>query len=266
MRPLSELVPLPSLLPSATVANPASVGSPAAAMPATSIPLAEITSVPVSQARKVLSPASVRIATLLTLAPIAGIVSGVGLFILGIAYAHVTQVFTIVCVLAGFADIGISVWSLLNLQKLLASRYLKSLAQRSFRERTDALVSCDDPEAQFVDVTPRHLWNTSAFEPQADIGFLKIDRQRQELLLEGDVKRYRIPFAAVTRCEVEEIRLASDQWGTDLYYAVVLDVETTEGARELPLFKRHLELASRRMRERNRHATLLCEQIREALG
>src|SRR5688572_18492016 len=105
MRPLSELVPLPSLLPSATPAVPASAASPAAAMPAASIPLAEITSVPASQARQVLSATSLRIATLLTLAPIAGIVSGVGLFILGIAYAHVTQVFTIVCVLAGFADI-----------------------------------------------------------------------------------------------------------------------------------------------------------------
>src|SRR5688572_6113440 len=165
MRPLSELVPLPSLLPSATPAVPASAASPAAAMPAASIPLAEITSVPASQARQVLSATSLRIATLLTLAPIAGIVSGVGLFILGIAYAHVTQVFTIVCVLAGFADIFISVWSLLNLQKLLASRYLKSLAQQSLRQRTDALVSGDDPEAQFVDITPRHLWNTSAFEP-----------------------------------------------------------------------------------------------------
>lgn len=242
--------------------------SPAAAspVPATSIPLAEIEPVPAAYARRVLTPAHLRIATVLTLLPLAGIASGIGLFILGLSYAHVSQTITSVCVLAGFADCGISTWALVHLQKLLASRYLRGVAEREFRQRPDPIVAADDPQAQFIDVVPRHLWNASFFEPQADIGFFKIDRERQELLLEGDVKRYRIPVAAVTRCEVEEIRLASDQWGTDLHYAVVLDVETTEGARELPLLGRHLALRSRRMVERRREATLLCERIREALG
>ena len=229
-------------------------------------PLAEISSVPASQARRVLSPANLWIATALTLLPIpVGLLGGIGMIGAGIALASVNQAVTAACVLAGVLDGVFCVVCLLHFQKLAASRYLKSVAERAFAGRTDALVRADDPEAMFLEIIPRHLWQSS-LEPASDIGYFKIDAARREFLLEGDVKRYRIPFDSVTKCEVEEIRLASDQWGTDLHFAVLLDVETTEGVRELPLFTRHLELASRRMLQRNRQADLLCARLREALG
>jgi len=230
-------------------------------------PLAEIATVPRDQARRVLSPANLWIATALTLLPIpVGLVGGIGLVVLGIAYAGVNQGFTAACVVAGLLVGAGSVLCLLHLQKLMASRYLKSVAKRAFASRQNPLVRHDDAEALFLEIIPRHAWQTFSLEPQTDIGFFKIDAARREFLLEGDVKRYRIPFDSVTKCEVEEIRLASDQWGTDLHFAVVLEAETTEGSRELPLFTRHLELASRRMLQRNRQADLLCQKLRAATG
>ena len=254
------------VIPRITPAVPtpsAAASSPAGAAPG---PLAEFVTLPRDQARRVLSPANLWITTALTLLPIpVGLLGGIGLIVLGIAFANVNQGITAACVVAGLLLGAGSVFCLLHFQKLLASRYLKWQAQRAFAGRNGALVRHDDPEALFLEIIPRHAWQTFSLEPQTDIGFLKIDAARREFLLEGDVKRYRIPFDSVIKCEVEEIRLASDKWGTDLHFAVVLEAETTEGSRELALFSRHLELASRRMRERNRQADLLCEKLREAI-
>jgi hypothetical protein len=258
MRTPTDVIPIPAIDPGA--ASPPQPGVAAE-------PLAEITTVPKGEARRVLSPANLRIATALTLLPIpVGLLGGIGLIATGIAYANANQAITAVCVVAGVLDGVLSVVCLLHFQKLAAGRYLKKVAERAFAQRTDPLVRCDDPQALFLEIIPRHVWQTFSLEPQSDIGYWKIDPSRREFLFEGDVKRYRIPFDSVTRCEVEEIRLPSDQWGTDLHFAVVLDVETSEGSRELPLFTRHLELASRRMLQRNRQADLLCAQLREALG
>ncbi len=258
MRSPTDVIPLP-FVPSVPAAEPLPA--------ATESPLAEITALPKGESRRVLTPANVWIATALTLLPIpVGLLGGIGLIATGIAYANVNQAITAVCVVAGVLNGVFSVVCLLHFQKLAASRFLKSVAQRTFAQRKDALVKFDDPEAQFLEIIPRHVWQTFSLEPQSDIGLLKIDASRREILLEGDVKRYRIPFDSVTKCEVEEIRLPSDQWGTDLHFAVVLDVETTEGSRELPLFARHLALSSRRMLQRNRDADLLCARLREAMG
>jgi hypothetical protein len=230
-------------------------------------PLAEVVPLPAGEAQKVLAPANLRVATSLTLMPIPiGLLGGFGLVVLGISFANVSQGITAVCVVSGIATAVLSVVCLLHFQKFLASHYLRRVARRAFAQRTGALARFEDADAEFLEIIPRHAWQTFSLEPQSDIGLMRIDSARRELLFEGDRKRYRIPFDSVTRCEVEEIRLASDRWGTDLHFAVVLEAETTEGSRELPLFTRHLELASRRMRERMREADLLCERLSEAIS
>lgn len=258
--PYTDLIPMTGpISPAALPASPPVLAGPG--------PLAEIMPVPRNEAGQVLKPANKWVAAALTLAPIPiGLLGGLGLIGVGIAYANVNQAITAACVVAGIVDGALSVVCLLHFQKLAAGRYFKSLLQRALAKRTDALVRPDDAEALLVEIIPRHSWQTFSLEPQTDIGLLKIDAAGRELLLEGDLKRYRIPFDSVTKCEVEEIRLPSDQWGTDLHFAVVLEVETTEGSRELPLFTRHLELASRRMLQRNRQADLLCERLREAIA
>ena len=85
------------------------------------------------------------------------------------------------------------------------------------------------------------------------------------MLFEGDVRRYRIPFESVTGCEVAEIRMDSDEWGTDLYYATVLSFETENGQRDLPFAGRHLEFKVRRMPQRQEQAEELCAAVLAAL-
>jgi hypothetical protein len=103
-------------------------------------------------------------------------------------------------------------------------------------------------------------------EPATDVGFWRIDQTHQELLFEGDGKRYRIPFQAVTSCEVEEFCLGAEQWRADLYFVTVLNVQTASGPREIGLVRRHLDPHARRMAQRRSQAYAFCDRIKAALS
>ena len=79
-------------------------------------------------------------------------------------------------------------------------------------------------------------------------------------------KRYAMPFESIASCEVEAVKLESDQWGTDQYFVVVLVVNTNSGVRELPLATKPLTFTRRRMPERQAEAEELCEAICGAIG
>jgi hypothetical protein len=122
----------------------------------------------------------------------------------------------------------------------------------------------NDPEAQFLEILPRSSWDKLG--PASDIGFFRINREKSELQFEGDAKRYRVPFSAVQSCEVEAIRLSSDQWGTDQYFATVLKVNTANGSREIPLHTKQLSFQKRRMPQRQAEAEALSAAIQEAVA
>jgi hypothetical protein len=84
--------------------------------------------------------------------------------------------------------------------------------------------------------------------------------------LEGDHKRYHIPFEAVTTCEVEDYVLGREQWEADRHFVTVLTVETATGPREIPLAGRHLNFSARRAAERRSQAHDLCSRILVALN
>ena len=64
-----------------------------------------------------------------------------------------------------------------------------------------------------------------------DIGFLAVDAERNELLFEGDQKRFRIPAAAIQSVGVET--MGSDEAPMGMVVLTVTDA--TLGERELPI-------------------------------
>ena len=228
--------------------------------------LAEITAVPKNEAGRILTQTNIWIATGLTLLPI--LTGLVGLF----GGAGLAMHFSDVPVLSGIFGVGgmlcavLSVVALICFQQFLPSRFLRSRARGAFSRRSQPLVEADDPEAVFLDIVPRSNWGQTMLEPAEDVGFWRIDRSARELHFEGDKKRYRIPFDAVMSCEVEAIRLPSDDWGTSLYYATVLMVDTPNGLREIPLCGRHLEFRVCRMPQRQAQAEEFCDAIWSAIG
>jgi hypothetical protein len=251
-----------------TYANLALEPADSGSSPSSTASLAEITPVPRNEAGQVLSEGHIWIATLVTLLPlVTAIVGGGGLIASGIYFfADHNQLLTGLFVVAGLAVGAASIQVLLRFQQVLPSRYLRSVARRAFAHRAQPLVRFGDPDAEFVDIVPRSNWGRTMKEPATDIGLLRIDSARRQLLFEGDAKRYRIPFEAVTNCTVESIRMDTDQWGTDLYYLTLLEIETSGGARELPLSSRHVQFQSRRMAERQAEAEALCERILQAIA
>jgi hypothetical protein len=226
---------------------------------------AEISSVPKREANKVLNPFNNGIATALIFLPVVvGLGGGVGLVVLGLAFADTNQAVTAASVLAGFAVGVLSILVLLRYQHFLSSRYLKRVATSAVGQRANPLVPASDPEALFLEILPRSSWDKLG--PVSDIGFFRIHREAGELQFEGDAKRYRIPVSAVRSCEVEAIRLNSDQWGNDQYFATVLNVNTANGPREIPLHAKQLTFQKRRMPQRQAEAEALCAAIQEVVG
>lgn len=229
--------------------------------------LAEITPVPAKEAHRVLTSLNNWIAAGLTLLPIpVGLVGGFGGLGLGAYFSDTSGLAAGACAIGGLLCGGISVFVLVRLQQLLPSRYLRCVARSAFAKRTNPLVRPDDQNADFVDFVPRSHWGKKMLETATDIGFVKIDQARCELLIEGDAKRYRIPFSAVTACEVEEFCLDGDEWQTELHYVTVLQVETATGSREIPLAGRHLACRIRHAAQRREQAYELCDRISAAIN
>jgi hypothetical protein len=219
------------------------------------------------EAHRVLTPLHTWIAAGLTLLPIpAGLVAGFGGLGLGAYFSDINGALAGVCAVAGVLCGALSVFVLVRLQQLLPSRYLRFVARRGLGSRANPLVRADDQTAQFVDFVPRSHWGRKMLETATDIGFFKIDQSRRELLMEGDAKRYRIPFSSVTACEVEEFCLEGSEWKADLHYVTVLQVETAMGSREIPLATRHLRCRIRHAEQRREEADDLCDRISAALA
>lgn len=229
--------------------------------------LAEITPVPRKEAGCVLNSFNSSIAAGLVLLPIpVGLIGGFGgLGTAAYLYSR-SPLAAGVCAIAGLTCGIASVFALISFQQVLASRFLRWKASHSFVGRSDLLVRPDDPEAVFVDFLPRSHWGQNMLEPATDIGFLKIDGSRRELVWEGDLRRYRIPFDAVTDCQIEEYILGREQWEADKHFVTVLQVDTSTGPREIPLSCRHLNFAPRRAAERRAQAHDLCSRILLALN
>jgi hypothetical protein len=228
---------------------------------------AEITPVSSTNRGHVLNSWNIWVAAGLTLLPIpVGLIGGFGGLGLGAyLYSRVPPLAGL-CAVGGLVCGVVSVLALVSFQHFLPSRYLRWVARRSFPRRADSLVQPEDAQADFVDVIPRSHWGESMLEPATDIGFFAIDQSRRELLLEGDSKRYRIPFESVLACQIEEYALGREQWQADLHFVTVLDVETANGPREIPLAGRHIAFHSRRAAERRTQAHELCDRILLALN
>ena len=122
------------------------------------------------------------------------------------------------------------------LRKPWSADYMFRKARAQLLQRPEAIVDANNPDAIFVEVVPRRNWGKIALQNAEDVGFLHLDSQRRELLIEGDNKRYRVPVPAVVSCAVELMNpeAADDERDTPVGL-VVLKVRDRLGEREVPL-------------------------------
>jgi hypothetical protein len=145
-------------------------------------------------------------------------------------------------VLAGLGLTGLFMW--LFIGKLLrdpwSSRYVYNKLRAAVADRGDALVDVNYPDAIFVEVIPRRNWGQLMLESADDHGFLLIDGERRQLLIEGDKTRYCIPGSALVSCRVELMNpsAANDPRATPFAIVVLNIRDDRVGEREVPLLPR----------------------------
>ncbi|MFL5240761.1 MAG: hypothetical protein ACJ8FY_01520 [Gemmataceae bacterium] len=119
-----------------------------------------------------------------------------------------------------------------------AEWYLKKRAKSEIRSRPNGTVDPDDPDATFVQIVPRCNWGRVMLETATDVGFLKMDEDRREVLFEGDKERYRIPGPAIISCGVEPIVYGEGTAGRMIQYTAVLRAQVATGVWENPIGQR----------------------------
>jgi hypothetical protein len=120
----------------------------------------------------------------------------------------------------------------------LSAAYLRRRAVREVARRPEAMVDPGSTDAMFVEIVPRKNWGKVMVESASDVGFLRVDENRREILFEGDKDRYRIPVEAIVSCE-REAGIAPAMLAFVRMHAAVLRVrQSGDTWMEIPLVPR----------------------------
>ena len=95
------------------------------------------------------------------------------------------------------------VWLVGSYPMYFTMRFMLWQTRRAFDARLNPAVDLNDPELVFVDIVPPINRGKHMMENASDIGFLKIDRSRRELMFEGDRERYWIPAESILEVKHE---------------------------------------------------------------
>jgi len=210
--------------------------------------IAEIKPVEPEFAGKVLTKRTALIANAFMFGALLMMFLGLGLALLGgmtafpddktVVVSSVRMTFGITLLSLGIVSFIGTVVLFLASPSYLSNRYLLKLTKNEFGRRSNRLVEPTDPDAMFVEIVPKLNWGKFSLETASDIGFLKVDRARGEILFEGDKERWRIPATAITHCEVEFFVEGQGTAGATKIFFTVLRAKHPTGFWEAPVRER----------------------------
>lgn len=143
------------------------------------------------------------------------------------------------------------------------NRWIERRLRREIGQRPEMLVDPQDPDAIFVSLIPRESFAKIKWTMASDLLFLKVDKQRRQLLLEGDSDRYRIPAGAISICGQECFFHPIDREQKKQLWMVRLLVRTEKGSQELLLSVNQTDYRPGTNDRRRRIAEDVCRQITE---
>jgi len=120
-----------------------------------------------------------------------------------------------------------------------SNRFFLRRTREEFSRRPKCLVDPNDPEALFTEIVPKLNWGRAMLETASEVGFLKVDVSRREILFEGDKERFRIPAEAITYCALEVFVEGQGTYATRAIYYVVIRANRPNQFWEVPLRERH---------------------------
>jgi hypothetical protein len=173
--------------------------------------------------------------------------------------------------LMGVAVIVMLLMFLLNLAWLLGGfptyvtmRFMLRQTRRAFEGRLNPALDVNDPALVFVDIVPPINRGKQMMENASDIGLLKIDRGRRELIFEGDKERYWIPAESIVEMKHEywaDSVKHQLQSAPNLNHAILVRAMTPTGPWETWFYRRHHGFRPRTAKRRLNDSLELQRQI-----
>ncbi len=133
---------------------------------------------------------------------------------------------------------GTAIFFLVN-PLFFSNRFFLRRTREEFSRRPKCLVDPNDPAALFTEIVPKLNWGRALLETATDVGFLKVDAARREILFEGDKERFRIPADSITSCKLEVFVEGQGSYAARAIYYAVVQANRPNQFWEVPLRERH---------------------------
>jgi hypothetical protein len=229
--------------------------------------VAEITPVPEPYRRRVRGKGYALRTNLLGLTPVIYIFAGMGLVVTGVWLLR-EQSFPLACAAIALGAAGIFWGVYLGLFCLAVpeNRWIERRLRQEIGQRAERLVDPQDPESIYVSLIPRESFAKIQWTMSSDLLLLKRDKNRRQLLMEGDADRYRIPAGAISVCEPQCFYHPLDQQRRNQLWMVRLMIRAPQGWQELLLSVGHTRWSPMTNARRRRIAEDTCRRITELCG
>jgi hypothetical protein len=146
------------------------------------------------------------------------------------------------------------------------NRWIERRLRQEIGQRDERLVDPLDPESIYVSLIPRESFAKIQLTMSSDLLLLKVDKNRRQLLMEGDADRYRIPAGAISVCEPQCFYHPLDQQRRNQLWMVRLMIRVKQGCQELLLSVNHTHWNPMTSARRRQIAEDTCRRIAELCG
>ncbi|HEY7326847.1 MAG TPA: hypothetical protein VH592_04365 [Gemmataceae bacterium] len=228
---------------------------------------AEITPIPESYRRRVRGKGYALRVNLLGLTPLIYLFGGMGLIVGSIVlFRDVSIPLGCIAEVAGGAGIFWGIYVSQFCSSVPENRWIERRLRQEIAGRPESIVDPQDPESSFVSLIPRESFSKIQWTMASDVVLYKLDKNRRQLLMEGDADRYRIPSGAISVCEPQCFFHPIDAGHKKQIWMVRLMIVVEQGARELLLSINQTRWNPMTNERRRRLAEDTCRRIAELCG
>ena len=166
--------------------------------------VATIAPVPEPYRSRVRTPSYALKVNLIALTPLIFFAGGFGLVALGVyAITEEDLIAGYLPIIVGVAAFGWGSYTGLCCLCVYENRWIERKLRSTIAQRPDLLIDPAAADAVYVSIIPRENWSKIKWTMSSDLLLMRIDERRREILLEGDLDRYRIPAEAIVDCAPE---------------------------------------------------------------
>jgi hypothetical protein len=195
--------------------------------------------------------------------PLVYILGGLGIMVAAAQLRGQGPLLAILAVGVGAVSFLWGIYTALYCTGVGANRWVERRLRRELSERSDAWVDASDPDSVYVSIIPREHFSKVKLTMASDLLLLKLDKQKKQIVMEGDSNRYRIPAGAILLCEPQCFFAPGDTHQRIQIWMLRLIVNTGLEQKEILFNVDHTTWRPVTNRRRQKQAEGMCARIRE---